>query len=163
MASSANNLAVARFGPARFGSGPLEPKLLRISRRSVERILEHARSVAPEEACGILSGTNDTVADVHEAENTLHSPVEYFMNPQDQIRIVSEIFDRDLDDLAYYHSHPASEPYPSVTDVNKVVIGRARMVIVTLREDVPQLRSFFVEDGRIEEEEVKITDEMDGE
>ena len=140
--------------------GTVSTALLRISKRSVERILDHARSVAPEEACGILSGTNDTVADVHEAENNLHSPVEYFMNPQDQLRIVSAIFDRNLDDLAYYHSHPASPPYPSVTDVNKVVIGRARMVIVTLREDVTQLRSFFVEDGRVEEEGVEISDEL---
>ena len=143
--------------------GTVSTALLRISKQSVERILDHARSVAPEEACGILSGTNDTVADVHEAENTLHSPVEYLMNPQDQLRIVSAIFDRNLDDLAYYHSHPASRPYPSVTDVNKVVIGRARMVIVTLREDVTQLRSFFVEDGRVEEEGVEISDELTGE
>ena len=133
--------------------------LLRISKRSVDRIIEHARSVAPEEACGILAGTDDTVTGVHTAENTLHSPVEYFMSPQDQLRIVSEIFDQDLDDLAYYHSHPASEPYPSVTDVNKVVIGRARMVIVTLRKDLTRLRSFFVEDGIIEEEEVQIIDD----
>ena len=149
--SKARRLAVRHYGA--------RSALLHISKQSVERIIEHARSVAPEEACGILAGINDTVASVHEAENTLHSPVEYFMNPQDQLRIMNEIFDRNLDDLAYYHSHPASEPYPSVTDVHKVVIGRARMVIVTLREDMTRLRSFFVEDGSIEEEEVYITDE----
>ena len=64
-----------------------------------------------------------------------------------------------LDDLAYYHSHPASEPYPSATDVRKVVLGRVRLVIVTLREDLTRLRSFFVEDGTVEEEEVAIIDE----
>ena len=135
--------------------------LLRIPKGAAERILDHARSVAPEEACGILAGANDTVTGVYEAENTLHSPVEYFMNPQDQLRIMNEIFDQDLDDLAYYHSHPASEPYPSATDVGKVVLGRARLVIVTLREDLTRLRSFFVEDGTIEEEEVEIIDEKE--
>ena len=133
--------------------------MLRIPQSAVERILDHARSVAPEEACGILAGANDTVTGVYEAENTLHSPVEYFMNPQDQLRIMNEIFDGDLDDLAYYHSHPASEPYPSATDVRKVVLGRVRLVIVTLREDLTRLRSFFVEDGTVEEEEVAIIDE----
>ena len=133
--------------------------MLRIPQSAVERILDHARSVAPEEACGILAGANDTVTGVYEAENTLHSPVEYFMNPQDQLRIMNEIFDGALDDLAYYHSHPASEPYPSATDVRKVVLGRARLVIVTLREDLTRLRSFFVEDGTVEEEEVAIIDE----
>ena len=135
--------------------------MLRIPREAVERIFDHARSVAPEEACGILAGRNDTVTCVHEAENTLHSPVEYFMNPQDQLRIMNEIFDQDLDDLAYYHSHPASEPYPSATDVRRVVLGRARLVIVTLREDMTRLRSFFVEDGMIEEEVVEIIDEKE--
>jgi hypothetical protein len=33
------------------------------------------------------------------------------------------------------------------------------MVIVTLREDMTRVRSFFVEDGSIEEEEVQIVDE----
>ncbi|MCY4108348.1 MAG: Mov34/MPN/PAD-1 family protein [Chloroflexi bacterium] len=61
--------------------------------------------------------------------------------------------------MAYYHSHPASEPYPSATDVRRVVIGRARLVIVTLREDMTRLRSFFVEEGTIEEEVVEIIDE----
>lgn len=135
--------------------------MLRIPRDAVDRIFDHARSVAPEEACGILAGKNDTVTGVYEAENTLHSPVEYFMNPKDQLRIMNEIFDQDLDDLAYYHSHPKSVPYPSATDVRKVVLGRARLVIVTLREDITRLRSFFVEDGTIEEEEVEIIDEKE--
>ena len=130
--------------------------MLRIPEFYVNQMLEHARSAAPEEACGILAGLDDTVFDVHAAENTLHSPVEYFMDPGDQLRITTEIFDRGLDDLAYYHSHPASEAYPSRTDVDRVVVGRARLVIVTLRDDLQSVRSFFVESGEIEEEEVRI-------
>ena len=132
--------------------------MLNISRTLVQQIIEHARSVAPEEACGVLAGSNDTVAAVYEAENVLHSSVEYLMSSQDQLRIMNEIIEHDLDDLAYYHSHPTSHPYPSATDVSKVVIGRARLVIITLQKAKTPIRSFFVQDGIVEEEEMQIID-----
>ena len=120
-------------------------------------MVAHAREAAPEEACGILAGMGDTVTKVYELENAAHSPVEYRVDQKEQLRVFNEIWEAGLDDLAYYHSHPASLPYPSATDVRTVFVGRARLVIVSLRNpDEPEIKSFFVEDGEIEEEEVRI-------
>ena len=97
-----------------------------------------------EEACGILAGRDETVVSVHPAENVLHSPVRYEVNPQDQIRIFNEIYDQDLDDIAYFHSHPYSEPFPSPTDVRQVHIGTIRLVILSLRGPDPERREAYI-------------------
>ena len=120
-------------------------------------MVAHAREAAPEEACGILAGMGETVTKVYELENAAHSPVEYRVDLKEQFRIIKEIDDQDLVELADYHSHLASPPYPSPTDVSQNPIGKARLVIVSLRNpDEPEIKSFFVGDGEIEEEEVRI-------
>lgn len=131
--------------------------MLGIPKTVVDAIIAHARRVAPEEACGILAGVGDGVRRIYETENALHSPVEYLVNPREQLHVTSAIFDAGMDDIAYYHSHPASRAYPSRTDIARVVLGRARLVIVSLENpDQPVVRSFFVEDGVVEEEEVSL-------
>ena len=118
----------------------------------------HCRAHIPEEACGILAGRDDTLVSVHPAENDMHSPVAYRVNPADQIRIFNEIYDLQLDDIGYFHSHPFSEPFPSPTDVREVHIGSVRLVILSLRGPDPEARSFWVGEGNIEEEQIEIVD-----
>jgi proteasome lid subunit RPN8/RPN11 len=131
---------------------------LQLSTEHLRQMDAHCRVHAPEEACGILAGRNETVVSVHPAENILHRNYAYEVNPQDQIRIFSEIYDRDLDDIAYFHSHPVSEPFPSPTDVRQVHIGTIRLVILSLRGPDPEARSFLVGEGEIEEEPIEIID-----
>lgn len=131
---------------------------LKLSTEHLRQMDAHCRVHAPEEACGILAGRNETVVSVHPAENILHRNYAYEVNPQDQIRIFSEIYDRDLDDIAYFHSHPVSEPFPSPTDVRQVHIGTIRLVILSLRGPDPEARSFLVGEGEIEEEPIEIID-----
>jgi [CysO sulfur-carrier protein]-S-L-cysteine hydrolase len=131
---------------------------LKLSAEHLRQMDAHCRAHVPEEACGILAGRDETVVSVHPAENVLHSPVRYEVNPQDQIRIFNEIYDQDLDDIAYFHSHPYSEPFPSPTDVRQVHIGTIRLVILSLRGPDPEARSFLVGEGEIEEEPIEIID-----
>lgn len=134
--------------------------MLRIPRPVVDSMIAHARRVAPEEACGVLAGLDDLVSTAYEAENLLHSPVEYLINPKDHLRIINKIFAEGLDDLAYYHSHPTSRAYPSATDVARVRLGRSRLVILSLQNpDLPAVRSFFVEAGGMDEEPVQIVEQ----
>ncbi len=131
---------------------------LQLTTRHLSEMDAHCRAHVPEEACGILAGTDGTVVSVHPAENVMHSPVAYLVKPADQIRIFNEIYNDGLDDIAYFHSHPFSEPYPSPTDVREVHIGRIRLVILSLRGPDPEARSFWVGDGEIEEEEIEVVD-----
>ena len=131
---------------------------LQLTAQHLREMDAHCRAHIPEEACGILAGRDDTLVSVHPAENDMHSPVAYRVNPADQIRIFNEIYDLQLDDIGYFHSHPFSEPFPSPTDVREVHIGSVRLVILSLRGPDPEARSFWVGEGNIEEEQIEIVD-----
>jgi len=52
------------------------------------------------------------------------------------------------------HSHTHSEPYPSPTDVRQAFDPSWHYVIVSLKRDSPETRSFHIEDGAIVEEPI---------
>mgnify|MGYP001230240734 CR=1 FL=1 len=132
---------------------------LQLQFKHIKKMDAYCRTRAPEEACGIIAGLDNIVASIHPAENNMHSPVEYRVNPADQIRIFNEIYGRDLDDIGYFHSHPVSEPFPSLTDIREVHIGPVRLVILSLRGPNPEVRSFWVDEGKVQEEGIKIVAE----
>jgi proteasome lid subunit RPN8/RPN11 len=69
--------------------------------------------------------------------------------------------DRDEVPVVIYHSHTATEAYPSRTDVSYASEPDAHYVLVSTREtgsdDGPyELRSYRIVDGEITEEEVRV-------
>ena len=66
--------------------------------------------------------------------------------------------ERDEEPVVIYHSHPATEAYPSRTDVAYAGEPTAHYVVVSTRDpDQIELRSFRIADGEVTEEEVQIT------
>ena len=62
--------------------------------------------------------------------------------------------DREAEDAGHQvigvmHSHTHTDPYPSPTDVEQAPDPGWHYVIVSLRDDVPMLRSFRIADGAI--------------
>ncbi len=57
------------------------------------------------------------------------------------------------------HSHTHSEPYPSPTDVAQAPDPGWHYVIVSLKRDLPELRSYRIVDGRISEEPIELASE----
>jgi proteasome lid subunit RPN8/RPN11 len=119
-----------------------------------EEMLTHLRAGAPNEACGILAGTGDTVTRVYTAPNADNSPKTYSIAAPDMLRILNDIDDRGLELLASFHSHPATRAYPSPTDVYRAGWPDLRYVIVSLASDPPDMRVFRIVDGAISEEEL---------
>ena len=60
------------------------------------------------------------------------------------------------------HSHTHSEPYPSPTDVAQAPDPGWHYVIVSLKRDAPELRSYRIVDGEISEEPVELADPATG-
>ncbi|NOZ26287.1 MAG: M67 family metallopeptidase, partial [Nitrospirae bacterium] len=110
---------------------------IRIPTRHMERLIRHARAGAPEEVCGILAGTDDEVVEVFEMVNTEHSPVSYFMDPKEQFLVMKAIREKGLRMTGIYHSHPASEAYPSAKDVRLAFYDDVAYVIISLMNSEP--------------------------
>jgi [CysO sulfur-carrier protein]-S-L-cysteine hydrolase len=129
---------------------------MRISKDLHDEIVAHARGEAPNECCGMVASTGGEAVKVFRAVNAAASPLRYEIDGAEQYRIQMEIEDAGLDLGAIYHSHTRSEPYPSQTDINLAFYPDSIYVIVGLAGAEPDVRSFFIRDGRVTEAELVV-------
>lgn len=131
--------------------------MLILKREFLQQILNQCRKEFPNECCGILAGRDTTVKKVYAMTNTDKSPTTYFMDAKEQLKVMKEIRNSGLEMLGIYHSHVASPAYPSAQDVKMAFYPEASYVIISLKDkNNPQIKSFRIIEGKIEEEELKI-------
>ena len=131
--------------------------ILRISSAALNKMVEHCRRVYPNEACGYLAGKNGGVSAVFPIRNDAASPTYYEMNSADQLRTQKEIRQMGAEHLAVYHSHVATEAYPSRRDIDRATAVQdffdGTYVLVTLKgPGGPRARAFRIHDGHVTEE-----------
>jgi proteasome lid subunit RPN8/RPN11 len=120
-------------------------------------MLEHVRQQGREEACGLLGGANGQVERVYLIENTLHSPVEYYMDPGQQVRAMLEIEAAGLEVCGIFHSHPAGPPVPSQTDVERSYYPDSVYIIMSPRaKEGWGARGFLIDAGMVREVAIEI-------
>ena len=137
---------------------------LHISADLVAQIVAHARRDHPDEACGVIAGPagSDRPTRLIPMVNAARSPTFYEFDSQDLLRLYREMDDRDEEPVVIYHSHTATEAYPSRTDIGLASEPAAHYVLISTRETGPEdgpyeLRSFRITDGVVTEEEVVLT------
>ena len=133
---------------------------MRIPRELLDRIVEHARTDAPNECCGLVSVRDGVAVDVHPLENTApdgQKPLK-FDTGIDLSTAMEAIDEAEAEIGALYHSHTRTEPYPSPTDVNysKPWWEEVEWIIVGLADGEPEVRSFFIKDGRVREVDIEV-------
>jgi len=135
--------------------------MLTITQEIVDQITAHARADHPDEACGVVAGPvgSDRPERFVSMENAERSPTFYRFDSLEQLRVWREMDDRDEEPVVIYHSHTATEAYPSRTDVSYAAEPNAHYVLVSTREEnETEFRSYRIVDGVITEEEVKIVE-----
>lgn len=131
--------------------------MIHISKDLVRQIIEHSKKEFPNEACGILSGSQGKTKKVYEMINSDKSPETFFMDAKEQLQVMKEIRSCGEEMLGIYHSHVASEAYPSSYDVKLALYPEVSYVIISLKDNKnPSVRSFKIVEGKISEEELKI-------
>jgi len=94
--------------------------------------------------------------------NAARSPTFYEFDSLDLLRLYRELDANDEDPVVIYHSHTATEAYPSRTDVSYASEPGAHYVLVSTRdEDETEFRSFRIVDGVVTEEDVAVVDAYD--
>ena len=122
-----------------------------------DEMVAHALTGFPLEACGLLVGEPSGVLhSFHPVTNAAASSKLYTVDPRDMLKVDMAAEDAGLAVIGVMHSHTHTDPYPSPTDVEQAPDPGWHYVIVSLRDDVPMLRSFNIADGRIEEEPVAL-------
>ena len=136
--------------------------MLRIRRDLVDEMVAHARRDHPDEACGVIAGPegSDRPERFIPMLNAARSPTFYEFDSGDLLRLYRELDANDEVPVVVYHSHTATEAYPSRTDVSYASEPYAHYVLVSTRDpDADELRSYRIVDGEITEEPVEIVAE----
>ena len=138
--------------------------MLRISQDLVDQIVSHAKADHPDEACGVVAGAigSDIPERFIPMVNAARSTTFYEFDSTDLLKLYREMDDRDEEPVIIYHSHTATEAYPSRTDVALAGEPGAHYVLVSTREHgqeagAVEFRSYRIVDGVVTEEEVSIT------
>jgi [CysO sulfur-carrier protein]-S-L-cysteine hydrolase len=135
--------------------------VLTIDSAIVDAIVVHARRDHPDEACGVVAGPigSDQPTRLIPMDNAARSMTFYEFDSLEQLRVWRQMDDNDEEPVVIYHSHTATEAYPSRTDISFAGEPGAHYVLVSTREpDSEEIRSFRIVDGVVTEEEVDIVD-----
>lgn len=132
---------------------------MRISRQLLEEIVAHARADVPNECCGMVAARDGRAVAVHRAHNVAaHPKLAYSVDSKDQLRIEIGIDDAGLEVGAIYHSHPRTDPVPSLTDINLANRPETLYVIVGLAGPAPDVRAYRIVDGAVTEAALEVED-----
>ncbi len=139
--------------------------MLTIDRTHVDAIVAHARRDHPDEACGVVVGPegSDVPTRFVAMTNADRSPTFFRFDPAEQLALYRAMDDADEEIVVVYHSHTATEAYPSRTDISYASEPQAHYLLVSTAEsgsdDGPvQVRSFRIVEGVVTEEEVAVVD-----
>lgn len=127
-------------------------------------MVAHARRDHPDEACGVVAGPEGTDRPERFVPmlNAARSPTFYEFDSTDLLKLYRTMDANGEVPVVIYHSHTATEAYPSRTDVSYASEPDAHYVLVSTRDpDADELRSFRIVDGQITEEPVDVVTEYE--
>jgi [CysO sulfur-carrier protein]-S-L-cysteine hydrolase len=130
----------------------------------VEAMVAHARADHPDEACGVIAGPegSDRPERFIAMLNAERSPTFYRFDSMEQFQVWKGMDERDEEPVVIYHSHTATEAYPSRTDISYASEPNAHYVLVSTRDDdETEFRSYRIVDGVVTEEEVSVVESYD--
>ncbi len=131
--------------------------MLRLSETLRQQMIAHCRSRYPKEACGLLTGKNEQVEQVYLMHNVEDSPIGYSMDPREQLQAEKQMRQQGHKLIGIFHSHTASEAYPSSVDVRLAISPDVSYALVSLKDQAnPDFRSYRIDGQTITEEPVEV-------
>ncbi len=129
---------------------------MQIGPELLEQVIAHAREEAPNECCGVIAvelGPPVRAVRAHRALNTAASPLRFEIDGREVLSLIEQIEREGLELGAIYHSHTRTAPYPSQTDINFAAHwpGVEWLIVGLVAGEAPQVRSYLIDDGQVEE------------
>ena len=134
--------------------------MISLKKADYEKILAHAKSCVPEEACGLIAGIKEgedkVVEKVYLLTNIDHSNEHFTLDPKEQLSAIKDMRANGLKPLGNWHSHPSSPSRPSQEDIKLAFDSNASYMIISFMAENPVLNSFHIENGQVEKEDLRI-------
>ncbi len=135
--------------------------MIKLSKSDFEKILAHAESELPNEACGLIGGVIEDgvkiIKKVYLLTNIDHSNEHFSLDPKEQLAAVKNMRAQGISPLGNWHSHPESPSRPSEEDKRLAYDSKASYMILSLmNRDEPVLNSFKINGSDAEKEELVI-------
>jgi proteasome lid subunit RPN8/RPN11 len=138
--------------------------VLTLEAATLEEIIAHARRDHPDEACGVIAGPagSDRAERLIPMANAERSPTFYRFDSMEVLRVWGEMEDRGEDAVVVYHSHTATEAYPSRTDLSwaEHPVAPHYLLVSTRDPETAEVRSYRIADGAVTEEEVRVVETL---
>ena len=139
-------------------------KIIRLDYRLYDDIVKYAEEHLPEEACGLIAGTEDedgnrVIEKVYYLENIDHANDHFTLAPKDQMAAIKDMRSLGLKQLGNWHSHPESPSRPSEEDIRLSFDSKASYMILSLMAENPVLNSYHVENEKYTKEDLRIISE----
>ena len=128
--------------------------MLRFPSAAFAAMIGRAYDGYPLEACGLIVGSGSTVHRFVPCTNADASARVYSIPGVELLRAERAAEDDGLAVIGVFHSHTHSEPYPSPTDIGQAPDPDWHYVIVSLKREAPETRSYRIVDGTVTEEPV---------
>ena len=127
----------------------------------MKKILHHAESELPNEACGLIGGVKEgsdkIIKKVYLLTNIDHSNEHFSLDPKEQLAAVKDMRQNGFVPLGNWHSHPESPSRPSEEDKRLAFDSKASYMILSLMDrENPVLNSFKITGDTAEKEELVI-------
>lgn len=124
-------------------------------------MLDHARSDASKECCGLLAGRNATITKIFAAANAAPNPAtSYEIAPPELFAMMRQMRAAHLDFLGIYHSHPSTENAPSPTDIERAYYPDIAYFILSPSAAVSRpVRAFHIRNHTVTELTVELAAE----
>ncbi|MBQ8408473.1 MAG: M67 family metallopeptidase [Clostridia bacterium] len=133
--------------------------MIRISKEDYQKIVDHALSELPNEACGLIAGRIDgedkRIEKVYLLTNTDQSNEHFSLDPKEQLAAIKDMRASGYLPLGNWHSHPETPSRPSEEDKRLAYDKNASYLILSLMDrEAPVMNSFHIEGTDATKEEL---------
>lgn len=137
--------------------------MFKLSQEDYQKILNHAIHNLPEEACGLITGTDEngirTASRVYLLENKDHSAEHFTISPEDQLQVLLDSRKNGEKVIGTWHSHPSTPSRMSQEDIRLARDENRSYLILSLMEKTSVIHAFRMKNGQVFNEELQIIKE----
>lgn len=132
---------------------------MKILKKVIKEMGEHAKKEAPLEACGYLASKDGIIMASYALANIDKSNEHFSFDPKEQFAAVKDARAKGWEICVVYHSHPASPARPSQEDIKLAYDPNMSYFIVSLAGGNQEARAFSIKGGVVAKINLEVIDD----